>query len=257
MLIDTHTHLHDPQFEADRKAVITRALESRVDRMITIGTDLATSRQAVELAENEPALFATVGVHPHEVKHLTPQDYSEIEALARHPRVVGYGEVGLDFHYMHSPKDTQILHLRKQIQLARKLNLPLVIHNRESSSEILDILETEGAGEIGGVFHCFTADMETAQAAIAMGFYISFSGILTFPKARELQAVARDLPLHVLLVETDCPYLAPVPYRGKRNEPAHVRHTAEGLARIRGLPLSEIARSTSENARKIFKNIGV
>ena len=253
MLIDTHSHLHDPVFDPDRDSVIQRARQAGVDLMITIGTDLATSQKAVELAQQYNFIYATVGVHPHEVKTLQDDSYQALEELAKQPKVVAYGEVGLDYYYMHSPKDLQQKHFREQVRLARSLGLPLVIHTREAPEDTLTVLKEEKAEEIGGVFHCYTGDLATAKAALNMGFFISFSGILTFPKTMELQAVAREIPVESLLVETDCPYLAPIPYRGKRNEPAYVRHVAERLAQIKALPYEELAQMTSQNARQLFK----
>jgi TatD DNase family protein len=255
MLIDTHTHLHDPEFDTDRETVIQRARQDGVDRMITIGTDLASSQNAVELAQKYDFIYATVGVHPHEVKTLPDDSYQALEELAKQPKVVAYGEVGLDYYYMHSPKDLQQKHFREQVRLARSLGLPLVIHTREASEDTLTVLKEEKAEEIGGVFHCYTGDLATAKAALNMGFFISFSGILTFPKTMELQAVAREIPVESLLVETDCPYLAPIPYRGKRNEPAYVRHVAERLAQIKALPYEELAHTTTQNAKRLFKRL--
>jgi TatD DNase family protein len=255
MLIDTHAHLHDPVFDPDRDTVIHTARQDGVDTMVTIGTDLATSQKAVELARKHDFIYATVGVHPHEVKDLQEGFYQFLEQLALQPKVVAYGEIGLDYYYMHSPKDSQQKHFREQIRLAKELELPLVIHTRQAAEETLAILQEEKADEIGGVFHCYTGNLATAKAAIAMNFFISFSGILTFTKAVDLQAVARELPIQHLLVETDCPYLAPIPYRGKRNEPAHVRHVAEKLAQIKGLPYEEIARITTQNAKRLFKKL--
>jgi TatD DNase family protein len=255
MLIDTHTHLHDPQFDTDREVVIQRARQDGVDLMITIGTDLETSRQAVELTERYDFVFATVGVHPHEVKTIQGHSYQVLEQLAQHPKVVAYGEVGLDFYYMHSPKDLQQRHFREQIRLARRLGLPLVIHTRQAPETTLTILQEEKADEVGGVFHCYTGDLSTAQAALSLNFFISFSGILTFQKALNLQEVARQIPEDSLLVETDCPYLAPIPHRGKRNEPSYVRHVAEKLAQLKVLSYEDLAQITSQNTRKLFKKI--
>jgi TatD DNase family protein len=255
MLIDTHTHLHDPQFDADREAVIQRARQEGVDLMITIGTDLETSHQAVELAERYDFIFATVGIHPHDVKTIQDNSYQTLERLAQHPKVVAYGEVGLDFYYMHSPKDLQLSHFREQIRLAKRLGLPLVIHTRQAPEETLSILQEEKADEIGGVFHCYTGDLPTAQSAMSLNFSISFSGILTFLKALDLQEVARQIPAESLLIETDCPYLAPIPYRSKRNEPSYVRHVAEKLAQLKALSYEDLTRMTSQNTRKLFKKI--
>lgn len=223
--------------------------------MITIGTDLETSQKAVELAQMYDFVYATVGVHPHDVMTLKEDDYRTLEKLAINPKVVAYGEIGLDYYYMHSPKDLQQKHFRAQIRLAKRLALPLVIHTREAPEDTLNILQEERADEVGGVFHCYTGDLPTARKAISLNFLISFSGILTFPKATELQAVAQQIPMEHLLIETDSPYLTPVPYRGKRNEPSHVRYVAEKLAQLKNLSFEEIARTTFQNTCRLFKTI--
>lgn len=257
MLIDTHAHLDDARYDADREAVIARAREAGVGAFITIGCDLATSRAAVELASRYPFVYAAVGVHPHEVKQIEDGWYDELRRLAGHEKVVAYGEIGLDYHYNHSPPRLQRERFREQLGLARELELPVVIHTREAQEDTVAILKEERAGETGGVFHCFSGDAWLAQEALALGFYLSFSGVLTFRNAAPLQAVARTVPLDRLLVETDCPYLTPVPHRGRRNEPAFVKLVAEQLAGLRTpserLGPEDIARITSDNARRLFK----
>ncbi len=252
-MIDTHAHLHDPQFDPDREQVLDRARQAGVERLVTIGTDLETSRQAVATASRHPAVYATVGIHPHDVKTIQADTLAKLQELAGNPRVVAYGEIGLDFYYMHSPKALQIQYFRGQIRLAKSIGLPMVIHSREAPDETLAILREEGAEEVGGILHCFAGDLKMARQAIDLNFFISFSGILTFNNATGLHAVAREIPMERLLIETDCPYLAPVPHRGKRNEPAFVRLTAEKVAQLRGLPLNDVARQTVENSRKIFR----
>lgn len=257
MLIDTHAHLDDARYDADRDAVIARAREAGVNAFITIGCDLATSRAAVELASRYPFVYAAVGVHPHEVKQIEDGWYDELRRLAGHDKVVAYGEIGLDYHYNHSPPKLQRERFREQVGLARELGLPIVIHTREAQEDTVAILKEERADETGGVFHCFSGDAWLAQEALALGFYLSFSGVLTFRNAAPLQAIARTVPLDRLLVETDCPYLTPVPHRGQRNEPAFVKLVAEQLAGLRappeGLDREDIARITSDNARRLFK----
>jgi len=224
VLIDTHAHLDDARYDADREAVMARAREAGVGAFITIGCDLATSRAAVELAARHPGVYAAVGVHPHEVKHIEDGWYDELRRLARHEKVVAYGEIGLDYHYNHSPPKLQRERFREQIGLARELHLPVIVHTRE---------------------------------ALALGFYLSFSGVLTFRNAAPLQAIAQTVPLDRLLVETDCPYLTPAPHRGQRNEPAFVKLVAEKIAEVRAsgksLTVEEIGRITSDNARRLFK----
>jgi TatD DNase family protein len=254
MLIDSHTHLYDPVFDADRDEVIRRAREAGITAVISIGCDLDTSRRAVELADRDEMIFATVGVHPHEVKHLNDAMLIELQKLAAHKKVVGYGEIGLDYYYLHSPKETQQREFRIQIGLAKTLGLPVVIHSRDAKSDTLAILKEEGAESVGGVMHCFTGDLEMARAAIEMNFYISFSGVLTFANAGALRDVARMLPLERILVETDCPYLSPVPNRGRRNEPAFVRHTVDALARLYPSKAPEaVMKITADNAARLFR----
>lgn len=254
MLIDTHTHLDDARYESDREAVIARARETGIDSMITIGCDLSTSQAAVALANRYPFVYATVGVHPHEVKHIEDGWYNEFRRLAENKKVVAFGEVGLDYHYNYSSPKEQRDRFREQIQLARELGLPLVIHTREAQEDTIQILKDERSTEIGGVFHCFSGDAWLAKDALDLGFYLSFSGILTFQNAGMLRDIAKTVPLDRILIETDCPYLTPVPHRGKRNEPAFVRHVAEILAAVASVSdLDEIYRLTTENARRLFR----
>jgi TatD DNase family protein len=225
--------------------------------MITIGCDLATSRSAVAIAGEYPFVYASIGVHPHEVKHIADNWYDELRQLSRHNKVVAYGEIGLDYHYNHSNPEQQRLRFREQIQLARELKLPVIIHTREAQDDTIRILKEERASEIGGVFHCFSGDAWLAKDALELGFYLSFSGILTFQNATMLREIARTVPVDRLLIETDCPYLTPIPHRGKRNEPAYVTHVAETLATITSngttLTADDIGRLTSDNARRLFK----
>ncbi|TAK00083.1 MAG: TatD family deoxyribonuclease [Candidatus Manganitrophaceae bacterium] len=257
MLIDTHTHIADPEFDADREAVIERARAAGVRKMILIGTDLPSSRRAVSLAEQHPFLWAAVGLHPHEAKAMDETLSQALEELAGHPKVVGLGETGLDYHYNHSSPEDQRRAFIEQIRLAKRKRLPLVIHTREAWEETFRILEQEGgrshAADVGAVFHCFTGDSAIAAQAVRFGCYLSFSGIMTFPKALALQQAAASVDLSRLLIETDAPYLAPQGYRGKRNEPAYVRVVAEKIAALRNCPLEKIAEVTSGNAERLFQ----
>ncbi|BCA54181.1 putative deoxyribonuclease YabD [Nitrospira sp. KM1] len=257
MLIDTHTHLDDARYNDDRDLMMARAKESGVEAFITIGCDLATSRAAVDLADHHPVVYASIGVHPHEVIRIGENWYDEFRCLARHPKVVAYGEIGLDYHYNHSPPEEQRTRFREQLQLARELKLPVIIHTREAQSDTITILREEKASEIGGVFHCFSGDAWLAKDALDLGFYLSFSGILTFPNAKMLREIAGQIPLDRVLIETDCPYLTPVPYRGKRNEPAYVSLVAKQLAAIHAgrqdLSIERIGELTTENAKRLFK----
>ncbi|RMH06850.1 MAG: TatD family deoxyribonuclease [Nitrospirae bacterium] len=257
MLTDSHVHLDDPRYDSDRYEVLARAADAGVTNLITIGCDLETSRAAVALAERHSHVYATVGVHPHEVKRIEASWYNEIEALAKHPKVVAYGEIGLDYHYDHSPRDIQRCRFREQLELAHTLGLPIVIHTREAQSDTLAILQETRAAKLGGVFHCFAGDAEFAQQALALGFSLSFSGIITFRNAEALRTLVRTVPSDRLLIETDAPYLAPVPFRGKRNEPAYVRLVAEKIAELYGdhqkFTVEEIACLTTSNAKRLFR----
>ncbi|MGQ0811799.1 MAG: TatD family hydrolase [Nitrospiraceae bacterium] len=256
MLIDTHTHLDDSRYDGDREAMISRAQAAGVRAFVTIGCDLVTSRAAVSLAEQYPFVYATIGVHPHEVKHIGDGWYDELRRLAGNRKVVAYGEIGLDYHYNHSPPQQQRDRFREQIGLARELKLPIVVHTREAQEDTIAILREEKAGDIGGVFHCFSGDAWLARDALDLGFYLSISGVVTFQNATMLRDIVKTIPMDRLLVETDCPYLTPVPHRGKRNEPAYVKLIAERIAELKGggelNEVENIGRITSLNAGRLF-----
>ena len=252
-MIDSHAHLDDPRYDADRHEVIQRAIDSGVEKIVTIGCDLKTSRAAVEIADQTESVYATVGIHPHETAHADQESYEGLRQLAAHPKVVAWGETGLDYHYMNSPKEDQIRAFREQIRFAGQLDLPLVIHTREADDDTIRILSEERSDRTRGVFHCFSGNLALAQQALEMDFLISISGMITFDKALELQNVARQIPPDRLLIETDCPYLTPVPNRGKRNEPSFVRYVAKKIAQIHpSIPYEAIIRNTSKNARQLF-----
>ena len=253
MLIDTHTHLDDIRYNDDREAVIARAREAGVGAFLTIGCDLTTSQSAVALADRYPFVYASIGVHPHEVRHIQNSWYDEFRRLAKGRKIVAYGEIGLDYHYNHSSPKEQRDRFREQIQLARELALPVIIHTREAQEDTLTILKEEKASEVGGVFHCFSGDAGLAKDALDLGFYLSFSGILTFTNATMLRDIAKNTPLDRVLIETDCPYLTPVPHRGKRNEPAYVSHVASQLALLHNISRDEVAGQTTDNAKRLFK----
>lgn len=257
MFIDSHAHLDDARFDGDRDAVIGRAREAGVEVFITIGCDLATSRSAVALADRYPFVYATVGVHPHEVRQIEDNWYDELRRLAQHPKVVGYGEIGLDYHYNYSPPKLQRERFREQVGIAKDLGLPLSIHSREAQEDTIAILREEKAGAIGGVLHCFTGDAWLAKDALDLGFYLSFSGVLTFQNATMLRDIAKTVPMDRILVETDCPYLTPAPHRGKRNEPSFVKLVAEKLAEVRteseAGDAEKVGRITAHNTRRLFK----
>ena len=257
MLIDSHVHLDDPRYNNDRDQVFQRASDSGIEAFVTIGCDLATSQAAVRLAEYDDNVFSTIGVHPHESKEILNDWYDEFRRLAQHPKVVAYGEIGLDYHYDHSPREVQRQRFREQVQLAKELHLPIVIHTREAQEDTIAILKEEGAADVGGVFHCFSGDACLAKDALDLGFYLSFSGVITFKNASMLREIIKTVPLDRIMVETDCPYLTPVPHRGKRNEPAFVRYVAETIADLLGnnspSSFEKIAYATVQNTKRLFK----
>lgn len=257
MLIDSHVHLDDSRYSNDRDQVFQRASDSGIEAFVTIGCDLSTSQSAVRLAESHDNVFSTIGVHPHESKEILNTWYDEFRQLAQHPKVVAYGEIGLDYHYDHSPREVQRQRFREQIQLAKELELPIVIHTREAQEDTITILKEEGAANVGGVFHCFSGDRCLAKDALDLGFYLSFSGVITFKNASMLREIIKTVPLDRIMVETDCPYLTPVPHRGKRNEPAFVRYVAETIADLLGnnspSSFEKIAYATVQNTKRLFK----
>ena len=257
MLIDTHCHLDFPDFAPERDAVVARAKAAGIGRLITISTRVDHFADYAAIAEAYDDVYCTVGTHPHNA-HLEPEAAAgRIVELARHPKCVGIGEAGLDYHYDRAPRETAQRVFRSHIGAARESGLPLVIHTRDADEDTARILEEEmGKGAFNALLHCFTGSRELAERALELGLYISFSGVVTFKAAEELRAVARTVPLDRLLVETDCPYLAPIPYRGKRNEPAYVVETAKRLAELRGLSLDELARVTTENFKRLFFTVG-
>lgn len=252
MLFDTHVHLNDDQFKEDIEEVIKRAQEAGVSSMVVVGFDRATITRAMELIEEYAFIYAAIGWHPVDAIDMLDEDLAWIEELSSHPKVVAIGEMGLDYHWDKSPRDIQKEVFRKQIRLAKKVKLPIVIHNREATADIVDILKEEHAEEVGGIMHCFSGSPEVAKECLNMNFYISLGGPVTFKNAKKPKEVAVEVPLDKLLIETDCPYLAPHPYRGKRNEPAYVKLVAEQIAELKGLTFDEVAAATTENARKLF-----
>ncbi|KSU57816.1 hydrolase TatD [[Bacillus] enclensis] len=252
MLFDTHVHLNAEQFNEDLEEVISRAKEAGVGRMVVVGFDRPTIERAMELVGQYDFLYASIGWHPVDAIDMKEEDLAWIEELSSHPKVVALGEMGLDYHWDKSPKDIQKEVFRKQIHLAKKVKLPIIIHNREATQDIVDILREEGAEEVGGIMHCFSGSPEIAQECVDMNFYISLGGPVTFKNAKKPKEVAQEIPLERLLIETDCPYLAPHPNRGKRNEPAYVKLVAEQIAELKGISLEEVETVTTENANKLF-----
>ena len=251
MLIDTHAHLEMSEFDKDRDAVIERALENGVDAIIAVGINLEDSKKAIALAKRYDAVYATVGVHPHDAKSIDTATYDSLKKLAEKEKVVAYGEIGLDFFRDRSPRDIQIKRFQEQLDLAGELKLPVVIHSRDAHSETFEILKKH-KGNLRGVLHCFSGDYEMATKYIDLGYYISIPGTIIFPNAEKLVEVVQKIPLDSLLVETDSPFLTPAPKRGKRNEPAYVAYVAKKISEIRGLTPEKVAIATTENARNLF-----
>ncbi|MBT2759376.1 TatD family hydrolase [Mesobacillus foraminis] len=252
MLFDTHVHLNAEQFNDDLQEVIERAKTEGVSHMVVVGFDRPTITRAIELCEEHEFIHASVGWHPVDAIDMTPEDLDWLRELSAHPKVVALGEMGLDYHWDKSPREIQKDVFRKQIRLAKEVGLPIIIHNRDATADIVEILKEEDAKEVGGIMHCYSGSVETAQECIDMNFYISLGGPVTFKNAKKPKEVAQAVDLDRLLVETDCPYLTPHPYRGKRNEPAYVKLVAEQIAELKGISLEEVAHATSENAKKLF-----
>jgi len=251
-LFDTHAHLHFPGFDEDRDAVLARARAAGVRRMVTIGTDGETSRAALALADRHPDVWATAGVHPHDAAESDEAAQAEVERIAAERRVVAIGEIGLDFFRNLSPPETQERVLRRFLALARRLRKPVVLHCRDAHAEILALLGEERVAEVGGIMHCFSGDVAIARRCLDLGLLISLAGPVTYPNARALPDVARFVPGDRLVVETDCPFLPPQGYRGKRNEPAYLTITAARVAELRGEPLDDLAARTTANACRLF-----
>lgn len=258
-LIDTHVHLDSRQFDADRQAVIDRARAAGVKGVINVGADLNTSRRAVALAAKHTMIHAAVGIHPHNAKKLDSATLAELRELARHPKVVAVGEIGLDFYRDLSPRNQQRRAFQAQLAWAARLGKPVIIHDRDAHDEVMGILSNWATGLKAsplngrlGVLHTFSGDEAMAEQAMDLGFYISISGPVTYKNARQLPDIVRALPLNRLLVETDCPFLAPHPYRGRRNEPAYVRLVAERIAALRSTPFDDLVGATTANAKRLF-----
>lgn len=257
MLVDTHAHLDQSEFDVDRAAVIARAVEAGVGRIVTVGLDVESSRRSIELAESYPTVFATVGLHPSSAGGYSQAVMDELKRMAGHPKVVAIGETGLDFYRRRAPREAQERAFRHQLDLAAELNLPVVIHDREAHEAILEVLgawrTSLGNGLAHtGVMHCFSGDSQLAQRVVEMGFLVSIAGPVTYPNAGRLVEVVEKLPLSSLILETDCPFLAPQAHRGKRNEPGYVRFVAESVAQIKSCDVPRVEDETTENARRLF-----
>ena len=254
-LIDSHAHIQGKEYAGETAAVIQRAGEAGVEQIIVVGGagDMSSNTAAVALAESCANLYATVGMHPHDAKDVGEAELRELKELALHPKVIAVGETGLDYFYNHSPREVQRRVFAQFIRLAGETGLPLVVHERDAASEAVELLRNEGAGKIRGVIHCFTGDYDAARNYLDLGFYLSFTGIITFKNAEPLREVVRKVPMDRMFLETDSPYLTPVPHRGKRNEPAYVRFVAGAIASVKSLNIEEVARVTTNNVRALFR----
>jgi TatD DNase family protein len=254
-LIDSHAHIQGKEYSGETEAVIKRAGEAGVDKIIVVGGagDMASNTAAVALADSWANLYATVGMHPHDAKHVGEEELRQLKELAAHPKVIAVGETGLDYYYNHSPREIQRQVFAQFVRLAEEIELPLVVHERDAAQEAAELLLREGKGKVQGVIHCFTGDYDAARTYLDLGFYLSFTGIITFKNAEPLRDVVRRVPLDTIFVETDSPYLTPVPHRGKRNEPAYVRFVAATVASVKGLNIEEVARVTTNNVRALFR----
>jgi TatD DNase family protein len=252
MLFDTHAHLNAADFADDLEETIQRAKNAGVESIVVVGFDRPTIKRTMELVEQYDFIYGCIGWHPVDAIDCTQEDLQWIEELTKHPKIVAIGETGLDYHWDKSPKEVQHEIFRKQIRLAKKLKLPIVIHNRDATEDCVRILKEEHAEEVGGIMHCFSGSVEVAKECVDMNFYISLGGPVTFKNARKPKEVAKEIPLDRLLIETDCPYLAPHPNRGKRNEPAYVKLVAEQIAELKELTYEEVAEATYKNAKKVY-----
>ncbi len=252
-LIDSHAHLDAGQFVRDLPQVLERARQRGVKYIITVGTDLSSSIKAIEIASRYPSVYASVGVHPHDADKMEEILFGKLEELARQPRVVAIGETGLDYYRNYSPRPKQQQLFRQQIKLAKEVGLPLIIHQRHAQEELLAIMDEEKGWEGGGVMHCFSGSEQYARRCLEKEFYLSFAGNITFPKATLLRGIARETPMERILIETDSPYLAPPPYRGRRNEPSYVEIIAQKIAELKGLSVEQCGKMVTANLQRVFK----
>lgn len=251
MLIDSHAHLEMEQFDNDRQEVIERACLAGVEYVITVGTNPAFGEKAISIAKQYKNIFVSLGIHPHEAATADDKSLAQMAELACQPEVVAYGEIGLDFFRNLSPREKQIEVFSRQLEIARDLSLPVVIHDRDAHEQVLQLVRSSGVQR--GVFHCFSGDYALAQKCLDLGFYLSIPGTVTFDKAVKISDVVKKVPLEFLLLETDCPFLAPVPYRGRRNEPSFIIHTAKKVAQIKSLRWEDVADTTTRNALNLFR----
>ena len=254
MFTDTHAHLTFPEYKDDLPEVIKRAKEAGLGAIVNVALDEDAIQRSIKLAEKYPDfIFNAIGLHPHDASKWEENCFQKFKDLAKHKSVVAIGETGLDYHYKHSPVEVQQKVFRRFLKLSRELDLPVIIHSREASEDTLKIIMEENMGKLKGVFHCYSGDLDFAKKILDMGFLISFTGIVTFPKANNVRSIVAEIPLDRIMIETDCPYLAPQEFRGKRNEPAYVVQVAGKIAEVKGISLEDVAEATSKNARELFR----
>ena len=253
MLADSHSHLEMPDFKKDLEEVIQRAEASGVRYIFTVGTEKKDWKRTLEIVNSHPSIYAILGVHPHNAKEIDHETYPTLRQLCRQEKVKAYGEIGLDFFRNLSPRDVQLKRFREQIGLAKELRLPIVVHDREAHHETLEVLKSEKAEECGGIIHCFSGDYEMAKACMNLGFFISVPGSITYKNSEDYRETIKRIPLESLLIETDAPFLTPVPFRGKRNEPSYVRYIAQKVAEIKKVPFEKVAEVTTENALRVYR----
>ncbi len=256
MFFDSHTHYDDERFNEDRHELLTTMQQNKVDYIVNAAADIISSNEGIQLAEKYPFIYVGVGVHPHSVEELDETDQGKatlafLEELSKHPKVVAIGEIGLDYYYEHSPREIQKKWFKRQMELAKKVDLPIIVHSREASQETLDMIRESGLNK--GVIHCFSGSAEMAQEYIRLGFYIGVGGTITFKNARKSVEVVEKIPLESIVIETDCPYLTPMPHRGKRNDSTYLSHIAEKIAHIKNITIEEVAEITSKNAKNLFR----
>lgn len=252
MLIDSHAHLDDKRFDKDRDKIIKNLKNEGIDIVINPGADFASSVKSVKLSEEYECIYAAVGIHPHDVKDMDENTIEFLREFSKKEKVVAIGEIGLDYYYDNSPRDLQKKWFREQIKLAKEVNLPIIVHDRDAHGDVYEIIKEECDGNLTGVLHCYSGDIELAKQFIEMGFYISFAGPITFKNAKTPKEVAKEIPIEKILIETDSPYLTPDPHRGKRNEPLYVSYVAQMIAQVKGITYNEVEKITSENTKRLF-----
>ena len=253
MIFDSHAHYDDKQYDKDRDEVLAHLKDAGVDKVVNISNGWGNLLQTLELSERIPFLYGTVGIHPCEIKDLTEERMEQMRELCHRDKIVAVGEIGLDYHWMADPKEVQKEWFIRQLRLAREENLPVVIHSRDASQDTFDIMKKEHAGTTGGVIHCYSGSLEMAKEYVKLGYYLGIGGVVTFKNSKTLKKVAAQIPLSHLVLETDCPYLAPVPFRGKRNSSAYLTYVAEEIAQLRGISAEEVQQATYENAMRLYR----